>query len=421
MAGSGHDSEWLRTVRVTATPESVGFSNERFGRIRTWVQGYIDEGKLPGAITMISRHGEIVFLECVGKSDLESDLEMQPDTIFRIYSMTKPIVSVGLMILCESGLLKLDDPLSDFLPMFRDMEVYRSGRDDLIRTEPAQSEISIRHLLTHTSGFCYGVFDDTLLASLYRSRQVEFYPDDGPLETVVKRLSGLPLLFHPGSRWNYGVSTDVLGHVIEVVSGQPLDVFLTKQVFEPLGMSDTVFHLSGRNLGRFSALYQATSENLMRLADPRKGSVYSDKVTTLSGGAGLLSTASDYFQFTEMIRRGGQGPEGPLLQPETIVDMTRNQLPGDLASMGQGTFNENSYNGIGFGLGFSVVINPELVGYACAAGEVAWGGLASTAFWVDPTNDLTVSFFTQLAPSDLYPIRWDLRNLVYRALTDRDL
>ena len=408
-----------RTVRVTATPESVGFSNERLGRILPWMQGYIDEGKLPGAMTMISRHGEIIFLECLGKSDLESDLEIQPDTIFRIYSMTKPIVSVGFMTLCESGLLKFDDPLSDFLPMFRDMEVYRSGQDDLVRTESARSAISIRHLLTHTSGFCYGMFDDTPLASLYKSRQVEFYPDDGPLEAVVTRLSELPLLFHPGSRWNYGVSTDVLGHVIEVVSGQPLDVFLTKQVFEPLGMSDTAFRLSGHNLGRFSALYEATTENPMRLADPRKGSVYSDEVTTLSGGAGLLSTASDYFQFTEMIRRGGQGPEGPLLQPKTIADMTRNQLPGDLASMGQGTFNEISYDGIGFGLGFSVVIDPKLVGYACAAGEGAWGGLASTAFWIDPMNDLSVSFFTQLAPSDLSPIRWDLRNLVYQALSDR--
>jgi CubicO group peptidase (beta-lactamase class C family) len=158
----------------------------------------------------------------------------------------------------------------------------------------------------------------------------------------------------------------------------------------------------------------------MRLADPRKGSVYSDEVTTFSGGAGLLSTASDYFQFTEMIRRRGQGPGGPLLQPETIVDMTRNQLPGDLASMGQGMVNEISYDGIGFGLGFSVVIDPQLIGYTCVAGEVAWGGLASTAFWIDPTNDLTVSFFTQLAPSDFYPIRWDLRDLVYQALmTDR--
>ena len=408
-----------RTVRVTATPESVGFSNERLGRILPWMQGYIDEGKLPGAITMISRHGEIIFLECLGKSDLESDLEIQPDTIFRIYSMTKPIVSVGFMTLCESGLLNLDDPISEFLPMFRDMEVYRSEQDDMMQTETARSEISIRHLLTHTSGFCYGVFDDTPLASLYKSRQVEFYPDDGPLEAVVTRLSELPLLFHPGSRWNYGVSTDVLGRVIEVVSGQPLDVFLTKQVFEPLGMPDTVFRLPRSNLGRFSALYEATTENPMCLADPRKESVYSNEVTTLSGGAGLLSTASDYFQFTEMIRRIGRGPDGPLLRPETVVNMIQNQLPGDLASMGQGTFNEISYDGIGFGLGFSVVIDPKLVGYACAAGEVAWGGLASTAFWIDPTNDLTVSFFTQLAPSDLYPIRWDLRNLVYQALTDR--
>ena len=408
-----------RTVQVTEKPESVGFSNERLGRIRTWMQGYIDEGKLPGAITMISRHGEIVFLECLGKSDLESDLEIQPDTIFRIYSMTKPIVSVGLMTLCEAGLLKLDDPLSDYLPMFRNMEVYRSGQDELVRTEPARSSISIRHLLTHTSGFCYGVFDDTPLASLYKSRQVEFYPDDGPLETVVSRLAELPLLFHPGSRWNYGVSTDVLGHVIEIVSGQSLDVFLTKQVLEPLSMSDTGFTLPRHKLGRFSALYEATTENPMRLADSRKESVYSNEVTTLSGGAGLLSTALDYFQFTEMIRRGGKGPQEPLLRADTVAEMIRNHLPGDLASMGQGSFNEISYDGIGFGLGFSVVIDSSLVDYACAAGEVAWGGLASTAFWIDPANDLTVSFFTQLAPSDLYPIRWDLRNLVYQALTDR--
>jgi CubicO group peptidase (beta-lactamase class C family) len=383
------------------------------------MQGYIDGGKLPGAITMISRHGEIVFLECLGKSDLESDLAIQPDTIFRIYSMTKPIVSVGLMTLCESGLVKFDDPLSEFLPMFRDMEVYRSGKDDIVRTESARSEILIRHLLTHTSGFCYGVFDDTPLASLYKSRQVEFCPDDGPLEAVVTRLSELPLLFHPGSHWNYGVSTDVLGHVIEVVSGQPLDVFLMEQVFEPLRMKDTGFRLPKQQLRRFSSLYEATTENPLRLADSRMDSIYIDEVTTLSGGAGLLSTVSDYFQFTEMIRRSGRGPEGPLLRPETVADMTRNHLPGDLASMGQGTFNEISYDGIGFGLGFSVVIDPKLVGYSCVAGEVAWGGLASTAFWVDRANDLTVSFFTQLTPSDLYPIRWNLRNLVYQALTDR--
>ena len=407
------------TVQVTATPESVGFSRDRLEDIRTWMQGYVDEGKLPGAMTMISRHGEVFFLECVGKSDPESGLEMQVDTVFRIYSMTKPIVSVGLMVLFEAGLLALDDPLSEYLPVFRDMEVYRSGQGEAIQTEKARSPISIRQLLTHTSGFGYGVFDDTPLASLYKSRQVEFYPDDGPLEDVVLRLAELPLLFHPGSRWNYGVSTDVLGHVIEVVSGQALDVFLTKRVFEPLGMPDTGFRLPRHNLGRFSALYEATPADPMQLADPREGSVYGNEVTTLSGGAGLLSTASDYFRFTEMIRRSGQGPEGPLLRPETVADMTRNQLPGDLASMGQGTFNEMHYDGIGFGLGFSIVIDPNAVDYACAVGEVAWGGLASTAFWVDPTNDLTVSFFTQLAPSDLYPIRWDLRNLVYQALTDR--
>ena len=414
-------AERQQTISVTATPESAGFSLGGLARIQTWMQEYVDRGKLPCAMIMVSRYGEIIFLESFGKSDPETDLEVAPDTIFRIYSMTKPITAVAVMMLQEEGHFSLDDPIANFLPILSDMEVYLAGEGDAIQTEQARSPITIRQLLTHTSGFCYGFFEDTSLAHLYQSRKTDFNPDDGSLEEVVARLSSVPLLFHPGSRWNYGVSIDVVGHLVEVVSGQTLDVFLAERIFDPLGMVDTSFSIAGDKIQRFSALYQVTPKNPMQLADPRVESVYSKTVTTFSGGAGLLSTVSDYFRFMEMIRCGGQGSEGRLLRPETVSSMTCNQLPGDLASMGQATFNEMSYEGIGMGLGFSVVLDPGRIDYLCTIGEIAWGGVASTAFWIDTANELTVSFFTQLAPSDTYPIRWELRNLLYQALTDTNV
>ena len=408
-----------RTISVTASPESVGFSLGGLQRIQRWMRQYVDQGRLPCAMTMIARYGEIVFLECFGESDPETSLDVSPDTIFRIYSMTKPITAVAVMMLHEEGYFGLDDSIAKFLPVLGDMEVYLAGDGDDIETEKARSPITIRELLTHTSGFCYGFSNDTPLACLYQSRKTDFNPDDGALADVVARLATVPLLFQPGSSWNYGVSIDVLGHLIEVISGQALDVFLAERIFGPLGMEDTSFSIKGEKISRFSSLYQATTENPMELVDSRGESVYNKTVTTFSGGGGLLSTASDYFRFMEMIRRALGGDSKQLLRTETVSNMTGNQLSGDLASMGQATFNEASYNGIGMGFGFSVVLDSDRTDYACSAGEIAWGGLASTAFLFDPVNELTVSFFTQLAPSDTYPIRWELRDLLYHALIDR--
>lgn len=405
-------------MEVLAKPEEVGLSSKRLARIRPWLRGYLETGKLPGATTLVARHGKVVFCESEGFRDLEATKTMTADTILRFYSMTKPITSVALMILYEAGLFQLDDPVSEFIPSFKNTRVYVSGDPDDTVSEPLQTPITLHHLLTHTSGLTYGFGNEGPIPELYQKHHTDFDTHDGPLEKVVERLTQIPLEFQPGHRWNYGVSSDVLGRVVEVVSGQSLDVFFREKILDPLGMVDTGFAVPQDKADRFAALYVKNEENDLALRENPQESPMIGSVETFSGGSGLASTMADYFRFTEMLRRKGELDGVRLLGRKTIEYMTTNHLPGDLADMGQLTFNETTYEGIGFGLGFSVMIDPAKAKVMGTPGEYAWGGYAGTAFWIDPQEDMTVIFLTQLIPSSAYPIRRELRVLTYQALVD---
>jgi len=382
------------------------------------MKGYIKDGKLPGATTMVARHGKVAFCETMGYGDLEEKKPLAQNSILRFYSMSKPITAAAVMALYEQGLFQLDDPLYEYIPAFRNMQVYHSGSGSSMTTEPATNPITIHHLLTHTSGLTYGVENEGGVPGLYAEKLTDFYPNDGPLASVVDRLAEIPLEFEPGSRWEYSVSFDVLGRLVEVVSGKPLDLFLKDQIFEPLGMKDTGFFVPESKQGRFVSLYQCLPQDRLMLMESGAGSTLTGPVETLSGGSGLVSTLKDYFRFTEMLRNRGTSEGHRLLGRKSVELMTMNHLPGDLADMGQSTFCETTYEGIGFGLGMSVVIDPAKAKILGTPGEYAWGGYASTAFWVDPKEDMTVIFLTQLIPSSAYPIRRELRVLAYQALMD---
>ena len=405
-------------MQPTTTPESVGLSSERLERIRPWMQGYVDAGKLPGASVLVARAGEIAWVAATGFADVEQRRPFGTDHLLRFYSMTKPVTSVAAMMLYEQGLFQLDDPVARFLPALGDMQVFVSGEGDDMKCEPARRPITIQQLLTHSAGFTYGLDNDHPVSRLYRDRRTDFYPTDGPLEEVISRLAGLPLVHHPGERWNYGVATDVLGRLVEVVSGQRLDRFFAEHILGPLGMHDTAFRVPPDKRDRLARLYGPSKDGGLNLLEPSEVSPYFDSVTTFAGGAGLISTLGDYFRFTEMLRRGGALDGVRLLGRKTVQYMTCNHLPGDLAEMGQDTFTETNYAGIGFGLGFAVVQEPTRAAVLTSVGEYHWGGAASTVFWIDPVEDLTVIFLTQLLPSSTYPLRRELRALVYPALID---
>ncbi len=405
-------------IRISAAPEEVGLSAWRLARINAWMNRYVDSGKLPCALTLVARHGEAVFLEYCGHRDLRSATPIASDTIFRLYSMTKPVTSVAAMMLYEEGRFQLDDPVSAFIPALADMRVHLADDGGRRLTEPARSPITIHHLLTHTAGFTYGFRGEGGVEALYKAEHTDFDTRAGSLGEVVDRLARLPLVHHPGTRWHYGVSTDVLGYLIEVVSGMTLDRFFAERLFEPLGMTDTGFVMPEDRLERFASLYEPDGARGMRLLEDADGSRYRSDVQTFSGGGGLLGTVSDYYRFTEMLRRRGEIDGVRLLGRKTVDYMTRNHLQSDLAAMGQASFNETTLEGIGFGLGFSVMLDPARARVVGSPGEYAWGGLASTAFWVDPAEDMTVIFLTQLSPSDTYPLRRELRVLAYQSLVD---
>ena len=400
----------------TVPPEEAGFSAAGLKAIRDWMHGYVDAGRLPGALTLIARHGKIGCFEVCGSRDVERGEAVELDTVFRIFSMTKPVTAVAALILVEEGVLRLDDPVSRFIPSFADLVVNRYGLEDRIDIDPAARVMTVYHLLTHTSGLTYGDGTRGAVSRLYEELRTDFEPADDPLAEIVDRLATIPLVFHPGDAWNYGVSTDVLGRVIEVVGGVPLDVFMRARIFDPLDMIDTRFRLPRRELERFAALYGPETSRGLELMESPASSPYVGEVTTFSGGAGLLSTARDYFRFAEMLRRGGTLDGIRVLDRPTVDLLTSNQLPRDLAEMGQATFNETEMDGVGFGLGVSVVVDPERTSWRSSLGEYAWGGYASTAFRVDPANAVTAIFMTQLIPSDYYPIRGQLRSLVLEAL-----
>jgi len=401
------------------TPEQVGLSAARLDRVRTWMHQWVDSGKLAGMVTCVMRKGQLAFAEVYGKADVARDKPMRPDTIFRIYSMTKPLTSTAIMMLYEEGRFQLDDPISKFIPAFANPRVYVGGSRGKMETVPAEREINFRDLLTHTSGLTYGFMESTPVDAAYRAKDgVDFQTADTSLKQVVEKLATIPLIAQPGKAWNYSVATDVLGYLVEVISGQPFEKYLKEKVIDPLRMIDTDFHVPKEKHDRFAANYSAGPGGKLDLIDDPVKSRYLAPRKVNSGGGGLVSTAADYLRFCQFMLNKGELDGVRLLGRKTVELMTMNHLNGDMADMGTPRFSESTYTGIGFGLGFSVMIDPAKAYIAGTPGEFAWGGAASTAFWIDPAEDMAVVLLTQLMPSSTYPIRRELRVLTYQAIVD---
>ena len=397
-------------------PEQVGLSAGRLARIDGWMERLVDDGRLAGLSVLVFRRGEVAFRRCVGMADRERALAMAPDTVVRIYSMTKPLTSVAVMMLYEEGRFQLDTPLHRFLPAFAEMRV-ASGAS-AVETVPAERPITVRDLLTHTSGLTYGFMQATPVDALYRENGVDFQTSRASLAEVVERAAALPLLAQPGQAWNYSIATDVLGHLVAVVSGQPFGEFLRERVIEPLGMVDTGFHVPAGSVDRFAAMYGRGADGRASLLDDPRSSPFITPRAICSGGGGLVSTAGDYLRFCRFMLNRGELDGVRLLGRKTVELMTQNHLRGDMAAMGQARFSESNYEGIGFGLGFSVMLDPARAQILGTPGEYAWGGAASTGFWVDPREEMAVVLLTQLLPSSTYPLRQELRVLTYQAIVD---
>ncbi|MDT8914603.1 serine hydrolase domain-containing protein [Amycolatopsis sp. PS_44_ISF1] len=404
-------------IKVDTDPAEAGFDRGRLHRIDRHFDRYVDDGRLPGYLAVVSRHGRIVHVAAHGHRDLEAGAPVETDTIWRIFSMSKPITSVAAMTFVEEGLIDLTDPISRWLPEFAGPRVHTKGSALAPVTEPATEPIRLWHLLTHTSGLTYGFHHSHPVDAIYRAAGHEWGTPAGmDLAAVSRAYAGFPLVFQPGSEWNYSVSTDVLGRLIEVLAGRPLDEVLAERVFGPLGMADTGFR--AEDTERLAALYVPEPGTKRAVRNDVFGRVGTVRPDAFSGGGGLVSTAGDYHRFTQMLLRGGELDGTRVLGPRTVELMTGNHLPGhvDLEAYGRPLFAEMLFDGFGFGLGFSVLEDPVKAKTLSSAGEYAWGGAASTAFWVDPREELTVAFYTQLLPSSVHPIRQQLRQLVYQAL-----
>ena len=401
-------------------PESAGLSGPRLQYIDRFLQQkYLDTGKLPCALTLVERNGEVAHLSTLGRMDVERNRPLQEDTIFRIYSMTKPLTSLALMMLVEEGRVSLDDPVHRYIPQWRDLGVYEGGFIGSFRTRRTSAPMRVIDLMRHTSGLTYGFQQRTNVDAAYRKLHLGEIPTAVSLDQMVEGLAKVPLEFSPGSAWNYGVSTDVVGYLVGKISGQPFEHFLRSRILDPLGMTDTDFMVPAAKASRFAACYAATPDGRMALQDDPQTSFFLKPPSFVSGGGGLVSTAADYLRFCRMLLNGGAHDGVRLVSPKTLELMSQNHLPGgkDLPDLAVSLFSEVTYAGVGFGLGFAVSVSPARGLLPGSPGDISWGGLASTYFWVDPREQLIVIFMTQLTPSATYPIRRELRTLVYSAFT----
>ena len=406
---------------VNVAPSEVGLAADRLGRIAGHFRSYVDDGRLPGWLIAVNRGGKTAYLETNGQRDVEAGAPVELDTVFRMYSMTKPITSVAAMMLYEQGLLDLNDPVAKYVPCFGEQRVYLRGPAASAATAPQTEPMTIAHLLTHTSGLTYGFSHANGMDHLYRQAGFEWGTPAGmDLQACCEAWARIPLVFQPGAEWNYSVSTDVLGRVIEVVSGQRLDEFFSEHIFGPLGMVDTAFWCDDTRADRLATLYVPTPGTRKAMRMDALGNRGPSQPAFLSGGGGLYSTAHDYMQFAEMLRGGGALGDVRLLSPRTVRFMATNHLPGnaDLDTIGRPLFSESNFKGVGFGLGFSVVMDPAAGHIFSSPGEFGWGGAASTFFLVDPKEDITAMFLTQLLPSSTHPIRNELRRLILAAVID---
>lgn len=394
------------------------FDSERLERIDAWMRGHVAAGRLPGlAVQIADAAGAPVFSRRHGFADVAAARPLAPDTIYRIYSMTKPVTTLAALMLHEEARFQLDQPVADFIPAFAGVRVWAGGGSPLDATAPLSRPVTIHDLMTHQAGFVYGDAQGDALERAYDAEGLGFSRPGDSMAAAMARLAALPLRFQPGARWFYGVSTDVLGHLVEVVSGGSLGAFFRERIFAPLGMDDTAFALPAASLARLATLYAPASPagGLKAVATPF-GADPRAPVTIESGGAGLYSTMADYQRFATMLLGRGAVGDSRLVGRKTFDMMVSNQMGGDLASRGQPHFTETTMEGIGFGLGVSVMLDPVKAKILGSPGEFAWGGMASTAFFVDPAERFTVILLTQLVPSSTYTLRRQLRTLVYQAL-----
>ncbi|MEM7441357.1 MAG: serine hydrolase domain-containing protein [Pseudomonadota bacterium] len=401
-----------------------GFDLTRLDRIQPWMQGYVDARRFAGCSTLITQNGEEVWYGETGLRSVEDGTPWTRDTVARIYSMTKPVTTAALMMLIERGLTHLDASVGNFIPAFAEMQAMKPGATSLSDTEPCAPP-TLHQLLTHTSGLTYP-FNPGPLTEALNEADMLFRCNAPPLAGECDKLAGFPLAFPPGHKWEYSVGIDVIGRVVEVISGQSLDAFFAEHIFEPLGMTETGFAVRDDQLDRFASLYTplpgdalelnaAKGGDTLRCVDVAEKSPFR-KTTCMSGGGGLVGTIDDYLKFTEMFRRGGELGGTRLLGRKTVDFMKQNHLAGDIADMGPTSFAEQPMTGTGFGLGGGVITSPARARTAGSVGDFSWGGIASTFFWIDPVHDLSVLFFTQLSPSSSYPARPQLKALVHGAL-----
>jgi len=407
-----------------ASPESAGMSKAAFDRLEDHIKRrYIEAGRFAGTQLLVYRRGKVVHSSVQGFADLERKAPMKDDTIFRIYSMTKPITSLAFMMLFEEGRVALDEPVHKYIPEWKDLGVFVAGIAPAFLTRPPTRPMLIVDLLRHTSGLTYGFQQRTNVDAAYRDKKIGEIEKAGTLQSMIEDLAKVPLEFSPGEAWNYSVSTDVVGYLIGKISGKPFEQFVKERILDPLGMTDTGFFVPADKAHRLAACYSADGKGGMTLQDDPATSSFLTPPSFISGGGGLCSTAADYLTFCRALLGGGELGGVRLIGPKTLALMTSNHLPGEryLPEMSRSMFSEAAYNGIGFGLGFSVTMNPAQTLIPGSAGEYSWGGAASTAFWVDPAEELAAIFMTQLLPSSSYPIRRELRTMVYAAITDSNV
>jgi CubicO group peptidase (beta-lactamase class C family) len=412
----------MSNLPLDIDPSEAGFDASRLERITSHFAKYVDDGRLPGWHISVSRGGKLAYNTTYGHADVENNKPIADDTIYRVYSMTKPICAVAALILWEEGLFEMRDQVKWYIPSFGDQKVFRSGTVTAPRFDPVTEPMEMWHLFSHTAGLTYGFVYSNPVDQMYRNAGFEWgTPRDASLAEICDMLAGLPLMFQPGTEWAYSMSIDVLGRVVEILSGMTLGEFMQKRIFGPLGMTDTAFHCPADKTDRLAALYIPNpADNRRRVRNDVMGAGASIEPKAHLGGGGLVSTMSDYTKFAEMLRGGGELNGVRILSPRTVQFMASNHLPGnaDLTAYGRPLFSETAFDGVGFGLGVSVTIDPVSAKVPGSVGDYGWGGAASTNFTVDPKEDLVYTIMTQLLPSSTWPLRPQLKQLVHQALVD---
>ena len=410
---------------MDAQSQWTGLDAGRLERITDHIErNYISSQKIMGCQVAVARHGHLAYQKSFGSMDLERNKPMADDAIFRIYSMTKPITSIALMTLYEKGYFQLNDPVSRYVPSWKNHRVWVSGEGEDMVTEAPKRPVSFRDVLSHTGGFTYGgglpgVGVQHPVDNIYRELKIRSAGSADTMEGFLDKLGKVPLVYQPGERWMYSLSTDICGALVEIISGKPFAQYLQDEIFGPLGMNNTSFFVAPDKIDRFCANYQRGPDKKLKLIDDPATSAFTKDPGFKSGGGGLTGTTADYMKFCEMLRRGGELDGHRVIGPRTLAMMHMNHLAGgkDLTQMAVGSFSETSNEGVGFGLGFASTMDEVSTG-SLGAGDYYWGGAASTIFLVDPKEDLTMVFMTQLMPSGTFNFRGQLKSLIYSAIVD---